>query len=82
MVSAVKMAIASMMMNHCVPKPVYTSAPVASSFVDRKVCTRIGNTIEPAPITPRPAKLLIDARTLRFSLSRVDTGTIVAFAVL
>ena len=26
--------------------------------------------------------IFIDAKTLRFSLSRVDTGTIVAFAVL
>ena len=51
-------------------------------MVERNIVISTGNTIEPAPITPRPAKLLIDAKTLRFSLSRVDTGTIVEFAVL
>ena len=42
----------------------------------------MGNTMEPQPITPRPAMLVKEASAPRCLLSRVETGIIVEFAVL
>ena len=70
MVSALKMAMASMVRNH----------RCWSSFSAKE--TSIGNTIEPQPITPRPATLVKEASAPRCLLSRVETGIMVELAVL
>ena len=48
----------------------------------RNRLTRKGNTMPPAPITPRWAKFSNEAKRLRCELLRVDTGTSVLFDVL
>ena len=70
MVSALKMATASMVRNH----------RCWFSFSAKE--TSIGNTIEPQPITPRPATLVKEASAPRCLLSRVETGIMVELAVL
>ena len=70
MVSAEKIATASMVMNH----------RFWFSFNAKE--TSMGNTMEPQPITPRPAMLVKEASAPRCLLSRVETGIIVEFAVL
>ena len=70
MVRAEKMATASMTMNHM----------FWSFFITW--LTRMGNTMEPTPMTPRPATLVKEARAPRCWLLRVDTGMRVELAVL
>ena len=70
MVRAVKMATASMVMNQ------------SPWFSFKAKDTSMGNTMEPTPMTPRPATLVKEARVARCLLSRVDTGIRVELAVL
>ena len=48
----------------------------------RKNETRMGKTMVPAPMTPKPAMLVKEAMVPRFSVSRVETATSVELAVL
>lgn len=48
----------------------------------RKNETRMGKTMVPAPMTPKPAMLVKEAMVPRFSVSRVETATRVELAVL
>ena len=70
MVRPVKMATPSITRNHI----------FWSSFIT--LDTSMGNTMEPTPMTPRPATLVKEAKAPRCWLFRVDTGIRVELAVL